>query len=440
MERRYEVRRRELLAGCEVKPELFDGIRDRLREFVGPFAERLWRTEQKDHTRQYIEGLLSDLESKNAESIAYLHGLNRKTIQHFLGESAWDHEPLIEELVRQVAAGIGEADGVLVIDPSAHKKKGNDSVGVKPQRNGRLGKIDNCQVGIYLAYASRKEHALVDERLFLPEDWADDEHRRDKCRVPKDVRFRTRHELALEMLRAHRKRLPHAWVTGDDEMGRAARFRASLRTMRETYLLAVPSNTRARDLEGRAPTPGALVRRTWSRARLRARGSGVGRPPKCPLEQVRKWVARRPAKAWTEIEVRLGEKVPIVVECLKRRVHALTGERRNGPEELLFVTRERVGDKIKHDYFLSNAKPETAKTELARVARAEHRVEECFQRAKGEAGLSDYEVRTWRGWHHHHVLTFLAMWFLTRHASWGEKGGAGNHRPADQSGDCLAVA
>ncbi|MHC5058677.1 MAG: putative baseplate assembly protein, partial [Planctomycetota bacterium] len=176
--------------------------------------------------------------------------------------------PLVDELVRQVAAEIGEADGVLVIDPSAHHKKGNGSVGVKPQWNGRLGKIDNCQVGIYLAYASRKEHALVDERLFLPEEWADDQQRRDKCGVPKDVRFRTRHELALEMLRAHRKRLPHAWVTGDDEMGRAARFRASLRSMRETYLLAVPSNTRVRDLEGRAPI--------WS---------GVGRPPKCPLEQ-----------------------------------------------------------------------------------------------------------------------------------------------------------
>jgi SRSO17 transposase len=423
MEKRYEVRRRELLAGCEVKGELFDGVRDRLREFVEPFAECLWRAEQKDHARRYVEGLLSDLESKNAESIAYLHGLGRKTIQHFLGESAWDHEPLVDELARQVAAGIGETDGVLVIDPSAHHKKGDASVGVKPQWNGRLGKIDNCQVGIYLAYASRKEHALVDERLFLPEEWANDQERREKCGVPKDVCFRTRHELALDMLRAHRKRLPHAWVTGDDEMGRSARFRASLRAMRETYLLAVPSNTRVRDLEGRAP-----------------RWSGVGRPPKCPLERAQEWAARQPAKAWTRIEVRLGEKGPIVVECLKRRVHALDHERHNGPEEMLFVTRERVGDKMKHDYFLSNAGADTPVAELARVARAEHRVEECFQRAKGEAGLSDYEVRTWRGWHHHHVLAFLAMWFLTRHASWGKKGDPRDHRPAGQGGDRLAVA
>jgi len=151
-------------------------------------------------------------------------------------------------------------------------------------------------------------------------------------------------------------------------------------------------------------------------------------------------VARQPAKAWTQIEVRLGEKGPIVIECLKRRVHALTDKGRNGPEEVLFVTRERVGDKMKHDYFLSNAKPETALTEPARVARAEHRVEECFQRAKGEAGLSDYEVRTWRGWHHHHVLTSLATWFLTRHASWGKKGDTGNHCRAGQSRDCIDAA
>jgi SRSO17 transposase len=193
--------------------------------------------------------------------------------------------------------------------------------------------------------------------------------------------------------------------------------------MRETYLLAVPSNTNVRDLEGRAPP--------WS---------GVGRPPKCPLERAEKWAARQPAKAWTEIEVRLGEKGPVVVECLKRRVHALNHDRRNGPEELLFVTRERAGDKMKHDYFLSNAGADTLLTELARVARAEHRVEECFQRAKGEAGLSDYEVRTWRGWHHHHVLTFLATWFLTRHASRGKKGDARDHRPADQGGDRVAAA
>lgn len=420
---RYEVRKAELLAGCEVKPGLFEGIRERLKEFVDPFAQKLYRVEQKLHTLEYVEGLLSNLDTKNAESIAYLHGLDRKKIQHFLGESDWDPAPLTQELVAQVGAKIGRPDGVVVIDPSAHEKKGTKSVGVKRQWNGRLGKIDNCQVGIYLGYASGKEHALVDQRLFLPREWADDKKRRDKCGVPEDVRFQTRHELALDMLREHSARLPHAWVAGDDEMGRPAWFRASLRSMHEQYLLAVPSNTTIRDQQGRAPT--------WK---------GTGRRPKRPFEQVEAWVSHRPASAWTEIEVRHGEKGPIVVECLKRQVKARTDERRIGPEELLFVTRERTGKAVKHDYYVSNASADTPLKELARVAKAEHRVEECLQRAKGEAGLSDYEVRTWRGWHHHHALALMAVWFLTRHTSWGKKADAGNHRPAGQGRDRNAAA
>lgn len=423
MGQRYEVRKGELLAGCEVKPELFEGVRERLRKFVEPFAERLRRVEQRRYALQYVEGLLSDLESKNAEGIAYLHGLDRKTMQHFIGESPWDTAPLVDELARQVGGEIGEEDGVIVIDPSAHEKKGGESVGVKRQWNGRLGKVDNCQVGIYLGYASRKEHALVDERLFLPEEWAKGARRRRKCGVPEEVRFRTRHELALEQLREHRKRLPHAWVAGDDEMGRPAWFRASLRGMREQYLLGAPANTTVRDLQGRAP-----------------RWSGTGRRPKRPLEQMKAWAAHRPASAWTEIEVRQGEKGPIVVECLKRRVQARTDERRIGPEELLFVTRERTGETVRHDYYLGDAPPETPLKELARVAKAEHRIEECLERAKGEAGLSDYEVRTWAGWHHHQVLALMAVWFLTRHTSWGKKADAGDHGPAGQDRDRVAAA
>ena len=241
--------------------------------------------------------------------------------------------------------------------------------------------------------------------------------------MPKDVRFRTRHELALDMLTQHRASLPHAWAAGDDEMGRPAWFRASLRGMREQYLLGAPANTVVRDLDGRAP-----------------RWSGTGRRPKRPLEQMRAWVVHRPASAWTELVVRRGEKGPIVVECLKRRVQARTDERRIGPEELLFATRERTGGALTHDYYLSNAPADTPLEELARVAKAEHRIEECLQRAKGEAGLSDYEVRTWTGWHHHQALALMAVWFLTRHASWGKTADAGDHGPAGQRGDRVAAA
>jgi SRSO17 transposase len=404
MERRFEVRKAEILAGCRLNPEEAEGARERLHEFVRPFAEKLWRSEQKEHAREYVEGLVSDLETKNAESVAYLHSIGRKTVQHFLGESGWDHEPMVEELARQVGAEIGEPDGVIVFDPSAHPKSGSHSVGVKRQWCGRLGKRENCQVGVYMGYASRAGHTLLDERLYLPEEWARDRKRRKEAGVPKGVRFRTRHELALEMLKAHREGLPHAWTAGGTGTGRSTRFRGSLGRLREQYLLGAPSNTTIRDLEVRRPAY-----------------SGKGRRPERPFERVRDWVRRRPEKTWTRLEVRPGERGPITVECLKRRVQARTEERRGGPEEILFVTRERSGETVKHDHHLSNAPANTSLEELARVAKAEHRIEECLQRAKSEAGLSDYEVRTWAGWHHHHALVFMAVWFLELEARRGGK-------------------
>jgi len=228
---------------------------------------------------------------------------------------------------------------------------------------------------------------------------------RDACGVPKAVRYRTRHDLALEMLREKGGLLPHAWIAGDDEMGRSSRFRADLRAICERYLLAIPSNTTIRDLEGEGP---------------------IGRDPerrlKRPFEQVRAWAQTQPSEAWRRIEVRSGEKGPLVVDLVRTRVVAKTDRGRIGPEELLVVLRTREDDgTVKHDYYLSNATPETLPGLLARVAKAEHRIEECLQRAKSEAGLADYQVRTWSGWHHHQSLSLLATWFLVQETRRGKK-------------------
>ena len=155
-----------------------------------------WHARSSGTTPHYVQGLLSDLEDKNVEAIAYLHDQQRQALQKFLGQPLWDHEPLLDELVRQVATELGESDGVLVLDPSAFPKKGTESVGVQRQWCGRLGKLDNCQVGLYLGYVSRREHALVDVRLYLPQEWAKDHPRRTKAGVPRTVRFRTRHQLS----------------------------------------------------------------------------------------------------------------------------------------------------------------------------------------------------------------------------------------------------
>ena len=404
MERRYEARLKEMLAQAEVSSDLIDGLMTRLESFVLPFSASLTEPEQRQHTVEYISGLLSGLDHKTGEAIAYLHDQERQGIQKFIGHVPWGHQPLLRTLARQVGADLGEPDGVLVFDPSAFAKKGTKSVGVARQWCGRLGKVENCQVGIYMGYVSRKEHAIVNMRLYLPEEWAKDRARRTEAGVPEAVKFQTRHELALQMLDEQGTLLPHSWVAGDDEMGRPSGFRLALRGRGQRYLLAVPSNTLIRDLD--VPPP---------------RYSGHGRRPKSPFTRVDHWCAALPETRWTTIEVRDGEKGPLTVDVVKCPVRARSETGGTGPDEVLFITRERQADgRFKHDYYLSNSDPGVELKELARVAKAAHRIEECFERAKGEAGLGDYQVRNWIAWHHHQTLSLLAAWFLNKEARRGK--------------------
>ena len=406
MDRRFDVRKQEILEQAQVKPQVANEILKRLKRFIEPFVARLKRPEPKEHTEIYIAGLLSDLERKNTESIAYRHDQDRQNLQRFIGSAPWDHQPLQKELARQIGLELGEDNGVIVFDPSGFKKCGNDSVGVQRQWLGRLGKVDNGQMGIYMGYASRQDHALADERLYFPKKWAKDRIRRKKCGVPKEIRYQTRHDLALDMLKANGKYLPHKWITGDDEMGRSSRFRRDLRTLDEQYLLDVPSNTNIRDVQGTCPAY-----------------AGRGRLPKQPFGRVDAWCDSLNKDAWALINVRDGEKGPLVLEIVKRRVLART-ERSccDATEELLVVTRSLdENHKMKYDYHLSNAHPDTPLKELARVVKAEHRIEDCIKRAKSEAGLSDYEVRTWAGWYHHQTLSLIATWFLIKETRRGKK-------------------
>lgn len=396
MERHFEDRKREMLAECEVDGGSLAGIAERLAEFVEPFARTLATEEQRSAACDYVTGLASDLERKNVESIAYYHQQERQRLQRFIGWGAWDHRPLLNELSAQAGRDLGEADGVLALDPSAFTKKGTRSVGVQRQWNGRLGKVDNCQLGVYLAYVSRRGAALTNLRLYLPRSWAGNRSLRRLCGVPEEIRFATRLQLALDMLDEQGSRLPHAWVTGDDEFGRSTQFRRDLRARGERYLLAVPSNTLVCELPssaGSAAEPG---------------------PPLASFGRVDRWAARLPASAWTRVDVRDGAKGPVLVEVAVTSVLAMTERKNAAAQEMLVVIRRRdeSGEDV-YDYFLSNAPADTPVAEFARAANSRQRIEECLQRAKGEAGLADYEVRTWRGWHHHQTLSLLAVWFLT---------------------------
>jgi SRSO17 transposase len=408
MERRFQTRLDELLDDADVPLSLLRGALPRLAELLEPFLGTLIAP-QRVNAKDYVEGLLSDLDSKDAESIAYLHDRERQGLQKFIGQAGWDHRPLIAELARQVGQRLGQPTGVLVFDPSAFAKKGTKSVGVKRQWCGRLGKVENCQLGVYLGYVSHAGHALADFRLFLPKEWAGDKKRRDEAGVPKGVRFATRHELALQMLDVQGPLLPHRWVAGDDEMGRSSWFRQQLRQRGERYLLAVPSNTLVRDLRAAEPPY-----------------SGQGRPRQVPFVRADAWRAALTEGDWETVEVRDGEKGPLLTQVAWTLVQAKTEGKASDVAESLLVFREQQSDgSWKHDYLLSNEIAPSPPVEMAWVYKAEHRIEECLKTAKGEAGLGDYQVRTWEGWHHHQCLSLLATWFLGEEARRGKNPDAG---------------
>ena len=412
MDESYEQRKREMLAECEVDAAALAAVADRLATFVEPFARCLTTIAQRAHTRDYVMGLASELERKNVESIAYYHEQDRQALQRFIGSLRWDHRPLLERLARDVGQRLGEADGVLVLDPSAFSKKGHESVGVQRQWNGRLGKNDNCQVGVYLAYSSRRGAAITNLRLYLPKSWTD---RKARCRdagVPEDIEFQTRLEQALAMIAEQGRDLPHAWVVGDDEFGRSTQFRRDLRALDEQYLLAVPANILVRDLG------------------MSEAGAAERDPHRGPFLRVDRWAQALPAEAWTTIEVRDGAKGVVQMAVVVTRVLAVTERTHGEAVETLVVTRREEQGVAVLDYWLSNAPGNTPRAAFARAANQRQMIEQCLQLAKGEAGLADYEVRTWHGWHHHQTLSLLACWFLTLETIREKKEHSRAHRSA----------
>lgn len=390
----------DLLNECDIAPENLMEMLEGLKEFSRPYMRLLPDKRLFERGEDYLHGLLSDLERKSVEPIAERLGQYRRPLQYFIGESDWDHKPLLDRLCEDAAKELGEDGGVLVFDPSSFPKKGRDSVGVARQWCGRLGKKENCQLGVYLGYVSNKGHALVDERLYLPRDWGRDKARRIKCRVPRGIRFKTVPVLALDILKQRRETLPHRWVVADAEFGRGFRFRHELQRMGERYLIEIRSNHTIRDINAK-PAP-----RTGKR----------GTPKKVPFVQVRRWMAERLNQDWEKIHIRDGAKAPLVVWAARTRVHTKDEKKVSKKAQWLLVmkTDEKHPE---YRYYLSNSEEEISLTEMVHAASARQWIEDCFQRAKGKVGLDHYEVRSWMGWHHHMTLGMLATYFLVQKQS-----------------------
>jgi SRSO17 transposase len=384
-----------LLADAVLTPEQVLGCRDRLTEFLGRYLPHFRRAEQRANAVLVVRGLLSGLQRKTCEPIAVQAGVHRKPIQFLVGAGKWDDEAVMAELRRHVAEELGDDLGVLVVDATTFPKTGAASCGVGRQWCGRLGKQENCQRGIFLAYAAPGGYAPLDRRLYLPRDWAGDPARRARCHVPEGVEFREGWRIAAELIERSGPGLPHAWVVGDDEFGRPAAFRAWLRGRGERYVLDVPGDTVVRDLE--CPPPAS-------------RRPGYGRPRAVPFRRVDAWADAQPEGRWSRVTVRDGERGPLRVDAMAVRVRTRL-EHRVGPEERLVVMRTVEAEPEVH-YALSNAAADVPLEELVRARFARHKIEEVFEAAKQEAGLGHYEVRSWVGWHHHVTLSLLALWFL----------------------------
>jgi SRSO17 transposase len=377
----------ELLADATLSAHAVRRCLDHLTDLLQRYLPLFYRTEQRQLATLVIQGRLSGLDRKTSEPIAYLAGHTRKPVQHFVGAGRWDDEAVMAELRRHVAEELGDPEGVLILDTSGFPKKGTESCGVARQWCNRLGKLDNCQVGVFLSYAATGGHAPLDRRLYLPPDRAGDRKHRRKTHVPDAVAFREKWRIGLDLLDRSGPGVPHGWVAGDDEFGRATEFREGLRLRHQRYVLDVPANTRVREL---------------------ARRADGTRPP---FERAEVWAARQPAARWKTVTVRDGEKGPSKVRALARRMQTRDEGGRVGPSETLLVIRE-PGRDGRTWYAVSNARRQERLAVLVRVKGERHRVEQVLQEGKGEVGLAQYEVRSWVGWHHHMTLSLVALWFL----------------------------
>jgi SRSO17 transposase len=383
-----------------------------LEAYQSIFADCFGRREQREKCHTYMHGLLQQLPNKSIETMM-LHNdgddpNSIRAMQHFISQGAWDDATVLNRHAVEVDKDLGDEDGVLIVDGSDFPKQGTESVGVKRQWCGQLGKVANCQAGVFLGYASRHGYTLLDRRLYMPRDWFEDEayaQRRHQCDVPKDLAFQTKQELALAMVKgvATSGNLRYRWLTCDEFFGRDGDFLDGVAPY-VWYLAEVPTNTQV------------WVQRPYTEVPA---WSGHGRKPTRvrlaegePESQAVTLVATQlPQEAWQQCTIKEGTKGPIVAEFAALRV---VNVRDNLPGHVVWLICRRDILADEHKFFLSNAPPETPLTTFARVAGLRWPIESCFEEGKQELGLGDYQVRSWIGWHHHMTLCILAHFFLVR--------------------------
>jgi SRSO17 transposase len=386
---------------------------DELQVFHRQFQPLFQRREQRAWSLLYLCGQLSNLERKTIEPMVLsLLGADPNAIrgmQQFIGQGKWDSAALMHQAQELVSTWLGEEDGVVIVDGSGFPKQGKHSVGVAHQYCGALGKIANCQEGVFLVYASRRGYAFVNERLYLPEEWFSDESRERwrACGLPENLDFHTEPELGLEMITAVHQRgvLPFRWVTCDEKYGRNPAFLDGIAALDKWYLAEVPADTRVWLRTPAIEPPG---RGLFGRPRTHPR---VKRTAPRPLE-LRAMMAQLPRSTWQRRKIQEGSKGPLMVELACVRVTPVR-EALPAPRGWA-IFRRSLGSQPETKYYLCNAPADYPQTDLAHLTGMRWPIETALEEGKGEIGLDHFEMRSWQGWHHHMLQSFLAHLFLIR--------------------------
>ena len=389
-----------------------------LSNYYTEYAPLFARSEQREWAQLYMRGQLSDLERKSIEPMVLRErgkDINAvRAVQQFIGEGAWDDDRILERHQQLVAEDLGEPDATAILDGSGFPKKGEHSVGVQRQYCGALGKIANCQQGVFLAYASSRGYTFLDRRLYMPESWFDKAYaaKRKKCGVPKGLVFKTEPELGLEMLTKINERgvVPFAWVNADAHYGMNSDFLDGVAGLDKWYFTEVPSTTMVWPGDVKILPAGLGQAGNLKSGRPRS-GPRVAKkePPPQVLRQIGAWL---PTEAWKRFTIKEGAKGPITADFAF--VRAVSKRGRRPGHEVWVIFRRSTSDPTDIKYYLSNAPARIAKTDLVRQAGLRWPVETAIEEGKSELGMDHYETRTWRGWHHHMTLTFLAHHFLVR--------------------------
>ena len=396
-----------------LRPQDIASLVEELQAYHAIYSPLFQRREQRQWSADYLRGLLLDMRRKSVEPMVLaLHGADYNAIramQQFVSEGAWPDHTILKRHWREVDATLGDEDGVLTLDGSDFLKQGKESVGVKRQYCGEVGKRANCQAGVFLGYASQLGYTLLDRRLYLPQEWvadADFAERRKKCGVPEKIAFQTKPELGWEMIRevVDDQQLRGRWVTCDEAFGRDTAFLDHVAGSGLWYFAEVPHDTR-----GWLERPLTTVP-AWS---------GGGRQPSrkrlCDgqpeAEEVASMAARVLPGQWQRRVIKEGSQGPMVADFWAMRVVAVR-DGLPGPEVWLVLRRQLETGALKT--YVCNAPASVSLETLARLSGMRWPIETCCEESTQYLGMGDYEVRSWRGWHHHMTLCILAHFFLVR--------------------------